>query len=200
MIQVGQHETFPKLLCVSNRLRIERLVLKGRRKTRGKLEPHTGGEAGKILTLELNHQQKKNIGRTPIEPSPNESASPGTMFSWFSPWSNPGGQDGNNSLGGSPHDTGGADGKSAESGRRGETRRGSRLEEISRQSSVIFGFGGSDESTEDTESEEVPEEEVRYLGSAESELGDSDATSGGDDAVESTEGGGGRVFYNEATR
>lgn len=184
MIQVGQHETFPKLLCVSNRLRIERLVQKGRRKTRGKLE----SEAGKIL--ELDNQQQKNIRRSPIESrSPNESTSPGTMFSWFSSWSHPGGQDVINSLGGSQHGSGGVDRKSTESRRRGETRRGSRLEEISRQSSVIFGFDGSDVSTDDTEYEEAQEAEQRYLGSAESELGESDTYSGGEDAVRFVEGG-----------
>ena len=185
MIQGGQNETFPKLLCVSNRLRIERLVQKGRYKTRGK---PTDNEAGKVM--KLSHQQK-NIGRIPIESrGPNESASPGTMFSWLSSWSHPGSQDGINSLGGSQHDLSGVDGKSTEGGHRGETRRGSRLEEISRQSSVIFGFDGSDESTEDTEYEEAKEAEARYLGSAESELGESDAYSGGDDTVESVEGGG----------
>lgn len=209
MIQVGQSETFPKLLFISNRLKIERLVQRGRQKTRDKGDSRSDGEVEK-----LGYQQVRRRNISMISPgsrSPrieehdetdytNGSTPSGRRPSWFSPWPKYGSQDGTHSPVRSPNDVNGVE---APYGRPGEARgalgegregrRGSRLEELSRQGSVIFGFDDSDDSTAPSEYQEVNGGEERYTGSTGSELGESDAYSGGEDGsepVEFVEGGG----------
>jgi len=197
MIQVGQSETFPKLLFISNRLKIERLVQKGRRGTRGKGDSRSDGEAEKTR---LRHQMRTRDRILPGPRSPRIQEGYVNMgqsslserklsSSWLGPWSKPGWQDGAHSPATPPNDVGGE----ASEGREG--RKKSRLEEFSRQGSVIFGFGDSDDSTGESEFAEVQGGEERYTGSTGSELGESEGLSGADDEYEQVqfvEGEGGR--------
>jgi len=183
MIQVGQSETFPKLLFISNRLKIERLVQKGRRETRGKGDPQSDKEAEKArLGYDIRRRNRLPSGsrspRIQEYAGGEQDSSSGRRSSWFGSWSKRGWQDGVHSPATSPNDVGGE----ASEGREG--RRNSRLEEFSRQGSVIFGFEDSDESTEESEFEEVQGGEERYTGSTGSELGESEGFSGADDGHE----------------
>lgn len=168
--------------------------------TRGKGESRSEEEAEK---LGYSHIRRRHIGR--LSPSPriletdevgyaNGSLdSFGRKSSWFSSWPKSGGHDGTHSPIGSPHDTSGVEARDVVNEGRDRGRRGSRLEEFSRQGSVIFGFEDSDDSTDDSEYEkfeEVEQEEDRYIETTGSELGESDGYSGGDDKVEFVEGGG----------
>ncbi|KAF8422428.1 patatin-like phospholipase domain-containing protein [Tirmania nivea] len=201
MIQVGQSETFPKLLFISNRLKIERLVQKGRRRTRSKADSRSDGEAEKAR-LGNNMQRKNRLhsgSRSPrIQESGEEVHTDGEQslppaskpsFSWFGPWPKRGWQDGAHSPATSLKDVGGE----MSEGREG--RRNSSLEEFSRQGSVIFGFEDSDDSTGESEFEEVQGGEEKYIGSTGSELGESEGFSGADDGqVQFVEGGGSAIL------
>ena len=211
MLQVGQSETFPKLLFISNRLKIERLVEQGRRKTRGKGEARSDGEMeGKFEARRRNTGRMRTGTRSPrvetedsrnTTDQPESSQSSSRKFSWLGSWGSSNAHDGASSSVGSPHDMASLDAPNGCPGDglvggRVEGRRGSRLEELSRQGSVIFGFGGSDESdSEGSGFVEVQGQDGSYIGSTGSEGGESDAYYGGDDAPELVEGGGRAVLY-----
>ncbi|RPB21678.1 patatin-domain-containing protein [Terfezia boudieri ATCC MYA-4762] len=189
MIQVGQSETFPKLLFISNRLKIERLVQKGRKDTRGKGDPRSDGEAEKTR-LEYDMWRRDRLPSGSRSPSIQEVyeevyangeqgySSGRKSSSWFGSWSKRGWQ---HSPATSPNNVSGE----ATGGREG--RRNSRLKELSRQGSVIFGFEDSGDSTDESGFEEVQGGEERYIESTGSELGESEGFSGADDGHEQTQ-------------
>jgi len=110
----------------------------------------------------------------------DDSDPSGGMLPRLSSLSNSEGQCVTHSLERPPNGVDAPQAKPAEAKLKARGRRGSTLEEISRQGSVIFGFGDSDDSTEDSEYYEVQGEEERYIGSTGSELGESDTYSTSD--------------------
>ena len=209
MLHVGQLETFPKLLFVSNRLRIEKLVEKGRRRTRGRGDSSSDNHMVRAsnraqLRVDNDSRSSPTGARSPRTAESDGSASGSaarpptleTKTSWFGSWSLGTGH-ANGLSPRSPDTLGVPPGGPGDEQVNREGRRGSALEELSRQSSVLFGFHGSDGTSEDEEEKPLNGDEDEHTGigsrsdaSAPGDNEDGESDNAGEGVVDFVQGGG----------